>query len=133
MKISDYSQELLESLDHLPNWPEKVKAMQKNWIGRSEGASIIFLLENCPHMDTLEIFTTRPDTIFGMSFCAISPNHPLAVALAKDDEEYSLFIEECNALSTDQASLEKQEKKGVDTQIKIKTPLQKEQRASLYR
>ena len=75
-KISDYAQELLESLDNLPNWPEKVKTMQKNWIGRSEGASIMFSLENSPHLDKLEVFTTRPDTIFGMSFCAISPNHP---------------------------------------------------------
>ena len=110
-KISDYAQELLESLDNLPNWPEKVKTMQKNWIGRSEGASIMFSLENSPHLDKLEVFTTRPDTIFGMSFCAISPNHPLAKALAKNNESIKLFLEECNSLSTDQASLEKLEKR----------------------
>ena len=96
-KISDYAQELLESLDNLPNWPEKVKTMQKNWIGRSEGASIISFLENSPHLDKLEVFTTRPDTIFGMSFCAISPNHPLAKALAKNNESIKLFLEECNS------------------------------------
>ncbi|MDC3169895.1 leucine--tRNA ligase [Paracoccaceae bacterium] len=124
-RISDYSQELLESLDHLPNWPEKVKAMQKNWIGRSEGASITFSLENSPNVDTLEVFTTRPDTIFGMSFGAISPNHPLAVALANDDKNIQRFVEECNLSSTDQASLEKQEKKGVETSIKIKHPFKK--------
>ena len=125
LKISDYSQELLESLDDLPKWPEKVKTMQKNWIGRSEGASIMFSLENCPLLDKLEIFTTRPDTIFGMSFCAISPNHPLAKALAKDNKKIELFIEECNSLSTDQASLEKQEKKGINTLMKIKHPFKK--------
>ena len=92
-KISDFSQELLESLDKLPNWPEKVKTMQKNWIGRSEGASIVFSLENCPYLDKLEVFTTRPDTIFGMSFCAISPNHPLAKTLAKNNKKIEQFIE----------------------------------------
>ena len=125
LKISDYSQELLQSLDDLPNWPEKVKTMQKNWIGRSEGASIMFSLENCPHLDKLEVFTTRPDTIFGMSFCAISPNHPLAIALAKDNEKIELFIRECNSSSIDRASLDKQEKNGIDTQIKIKHPFGK--------
>ncbi len=125
LKISDYSQELLQSLDDLPNWPEKVKTMQKNWIGRSEGASVMFSLENCPHLDKLEVFTTRPDTIFGMSFCAISPNHPLAMALSKDNEKIELFIDECNSSSTDNASLAKQEKKGFDTGIKIKHPFGK--------
>ncbi len=121
-KISDYSEQLLKSLDNLPNWPEKVKAMQKNWIGRSEGASLTFYLENSPNVDKLEVFTTRPDTIFGMSFCAISPNHPLAKTLAEKSKKIELFIEECNVSSTDQASLEKQEKRGVDTGIKIKHP-----------
>ncbi len=125
LKISDYSQELLQSLDDLPNWPEKVKTMQKNWIGKSEGASIMFSLENCPHLDKLEVFTTRPDTIFGMSFCAISPNHPLAMALAKDNEKIEDFIKECNSSSINRASLEKQEKNGIDTQIKVKHPFGK--------
>ena len=125
LKISDYSQELLQSLDDLPNWPEKVKTMQKNWIGKSEGASIMFSLENCPHLDKLEVFTTRPDTIFGMSFCAISPNHPLAMALAKDNGKIEDFINECNSLSINRANLEKQEKNGIDTQIKVKHPFGK--------
>ena len=99
-----------------------MKTMQKNWIGRSEGASIMFSLENSPHLDKLEVFTTRPDTIFGMSFCAISPNHPLAKALAKNNESIKLFLDECNSLSTDQASLEKLEKKGVKTAVEIKHP-----------
>ena len=67
-KISDYSEELLGSLDTLPKWPEKVKAMQKNWIGKSEGASITFYLENSPDLDKLEVFTTRPDTILECRF-----------------------------------------------------------------
>ncbi len=121
-RISDYAQELLECLDNLPDWPEKVKTMQKNWIGRSEGASILFSLENSPDLDKLEVFTTRPDTIFGMSFCAISPNHPLAKALAKNNKSIKLFLDECNSMSTDQASLEKLEKKGVKTAIEIKHP-----------
>ena len=124
-KISDYSQELLDSLDDLPKWPEKVKIMQKNWIGKSTGASIIFSLENSPHTDKLEVFTTRPDTIFGMSFCAISPNHPLAKTLAKDSEQIALFVEQCNSTTTGLASLEKQEKEGLDTGIKVKNPFKK--------
>ncbi len=124
-KISDFSEELLGSLDNLPNWPEKVKTMQKNWIGKSEGASITFNLENSHNLDKLEVFTTRPDTIFGMSFCAISPNHPLAEELGQSSRDVRLFIEECNASSTDQASLEKQEKKGIDTQIKVTHPFNK--------
>ena len=121
-KISDYSKELLEALDSLPNWPEKVKTMQKNWIGRSEGASIVFSLENSPFSKDLEVFTTRPDTIFGMSFCAISPNHPLAKDIAETNKKIDLFIKECNSTSTDQASLDKAEKKGIDTGIRVKHP-----------
>jgi leucyl-tRNA synthetase len=121
-KISNYSQDLIDSLDLLPNWPEKVKIMQKNWIGRSEGASITFKIENSKHANELEVFTTRPDTIFGMSFCAISPNHALSKALAKDNEQIQSFVDECNFSSTDQASLEKEEKKGINTEITVKHP-----------
>ena len=121
-KITKYSQELLESLDTLPNWPEKVKTMQRNWIGKSTGASIKFALKNCAFTDNLEVFTTRPDTIFGMSFCAISPNHPLAKNLGEKNTVIKRFIEEFNSTNTDNASLEKAEKKGVDTGIIIKHP-----------
>ena len=121
-KITKYSQELLESLDTLPNWPEKVKTMQRNWIGKSTGASIKFALKNCAFTDNLEVFTTRPDTIFGMSFCAISPNHPIANYLAKKNTVIKRFIEEFNSTNTDNASLEKAEKKGVDTGIIVKHP-----------
>jgi len=125
-RITDFSEELLESLNKLPNWPEKVKTMQKNWIGKSEGASITFYLENSNITDRLEVFTTRPDTIFGMSFCAISPNHPLARELEKNNKKIQLFIDKCNTSSTDHASLEKQEKEGIDTGIKIRHPFKDE-------
>ena len=121
-KITEYSKDLLESLDSLPNWPEKVKTMQRNWIGKSVGASIIFDLEKCSFTDKLEVFTTRPDTIFGMSFCAISPNHPLAKNLGKTNSAIKQFIEEFNSTNIDNATLEKAEKKGVDTGIIVKHP-----------
>ena len=121
-KITKYSQELLRGLDSLPSWPEKVKTMQRNWIGKSTGASITFRLKNCSLTDNLEVFTTRPDTIFGMSFCAISPNHPLAKNLGEKNTAIKHFIEECNSASIDNASLEKAEKKGFDTGIVVEHP-----------
>ena len=121
-KITNYSKDLLESLDSLPNWPNKVKTMQRNWIGKSVGALIRFSLVNCSIMDKLEVFTTRPDTIFGMSFCAISPNHPLAKELGKNNAKVKIFAEEFNSMSTDTATIEKAEKKGVDTGIRVKHP-----------
>ena len=121
-KISNYSQDLLDNLDSLTNWPGKVKTMQQNWIGKSVGASIRFSLENCSLMSDLEVFTTRPDTIFGMSFCAISPNHPLAEKLGESDAKIKHFANECNSASTDTATIEKAEKTGVDTGIRVKHP-----------
>ena len=121
-KISNYSQDLLDNLDSLPNWPAKVKTMQKNWIGKSVGASILFSLENCSLMSELEVFTTRPDTIFGMSFCAISPNHPLAEKLGESDAKIKRFANEFNSASTETATIEKAEKKGVNTGIRVKHP-----------
>ncbi len=123
-RITKYSKELLKGLDSLPNWPEKVKTMQRNWIGESFGASINFELEKCSFTDRLEVFTTRPDTIFGMSFCAISPNHPIAKSLGGNDKKIKNFIEEVNSSSTDTATLEKAEKKGVDTGIAVKHPFE---------
>ena len=96
--------------------------MQRNWIGKSVGASIRFSLENCSFMDTLEVFTTRPDTIFGMSFCAISPNHPLAKELGENNTKIKMFEDEFNSKSTDNATIERAEKKGVDTGIRVKHP-----------
>ncbi len=97
-KISDYSQELLEALDTLDRWPDKVRLMQKNWIGRSEGLLVRFMLDpaTAPNKESeLEIFTTRPDTLFGAKFMALSPDHPLAAAAAAKNPKLAAFIDEC--------------------------------------
>ena len=120
-RITDFADELLEGLDTLDRWPAKVRTMQENWIGRSEGMSVLFSLVG--RKDRLEIFTTRHDTIFGASFCAISPDHPLAVESAEDDPALTEFIAECHRLGTSEAALEQAEKKGYDTGIKALHPL----------
>ncbi|MBP6985045.1 MAG: leucine--tRNA ligase [Alphaproteobacteria bacterium] len=121
LKISDFAQDLLDSLDTLTGWPERVITMQQNWIGRSEGAFVNFKLQDRP--ETLEIFTTRPDTLFGASFCGISPNHPIAEELAQQHPQMLQFIKECNALGTSLEDIEKAEKKGFDTGLKVHHPL----------
>ncbi len=119
-KITEYADELLDALTSLDRWPERVCLMQQNWIGRSEGAFISFELDG--REDRLEVYTTRPDTIYGMSFCALSPNHPLATALAEDNAALAGFIDECNRMGTSEENLEKAEKKGVDTGIRVRHP-----------
>jgi len=124
-KISDYSEDLLEALDTLDRWPEKVKLMQKNWIGRSEGLLIRFALDpsTTPAGETeLEIFTTRPDTLFGAKFMAISPDHPLAKAAAAKNAKLAAFIEQAHHLGTSQAAIDTAEKLGFDTGIKALHP-----------
>ncbi len=115
LRITAYADDLLDSLARLERWPERVRLMQANWIGRSEGMRIFFALEG--RDETLEVFTTRPDTIFGASFCAISPNHPLAQTLAEGDPALAAFIAECNALGTSEEAIERAEKKGYRTAI----------------
>jgi leucyl-tRNA synthetase len=119
-KITDYAQELLDALDTLDRWPDKVRLMQANWIGRSEGLRIAF--EVAGRSDRLEVYTTRPDTIFGASFCAISPEHPLAAELANDNPALTAFIEECGRLGTSEATIEQAEKVGCDTGLRVKHP-----------
>lgn len=111
-KITAFADELLEGLDSLDRWPEKVRVMQKNWIGKSEGLRFAFALSNGQKLD---VFTTRPDTLFGASFVALSPEHPLAQELAKADRNLAAFIEECRHVGTAEADIEKAEKKGYDT------------------
>ena len=95
-RITDYSQDLLDALDGLDRWPDKVRLMQENWIGRSEGLRIRFEFESAEApAPFLEVFTTRPDTLFGASFMAVSPDHPLAAARAASDSNLAGFIEEC--------------------------------------
>jgi leucyl-tRNA synthetase len=124
-KISDYSQELLEALDTLERWPEKVRLMQKNWIGRSEGLLVRFMLDaaTTPSGETeLEIFTTRPDTLFGAKFMALAPDHPLAQAAAAKNPKLTAFIEECKRIGTTQEAIDTAEKMGFDTGIRAVHP-----------
>ncbi len=124
-KISEYSEDLLQSLETLERWPDKVRLMQQNWIGRSEGVQMTFALRNVPadiDASGIELYTTRADTLFGASFCAISPDHPLATQLSADNSEIREFIADCHRLGTSQEALEKAEKRGLDTGIKAVHP-----------
>ncbi|MDF2530213.1 MAG: leuS, partial [Gammaproteobacteria bacterium] len=113
LKITDYAEELLADLDKLKDWPEQVKTMQRNWIGRSEGAEIQFKVKD--HPDTLSIYTTRPDTLFGVSYLALAPEHPLVKAAAQNKADLQAFIEQCKKSSTMEADLATAEKIGVNT------------------
>ena len=125
-KISDYAQELLDAIDTLDRWPEKVRIMQRNWIGRSDGLLIRFALDpkTTPSGETeLNVFTTRPDTLFGAKFMAIAPDHPLAKAAAAKNAALAAFVEECKRRGTSQADIDTAEKMGFDTGIKAIHPL----------
>ncbi|MFN4202298.1 MAG: leucine--tRNA ligase [Tabrizicola sp.] len=122
-RISDYSEELLSALDGLTNWPEKVRLMQANWIGKSRGLQFAFETVGAPEgFERLEVYTTRPDTLMGASFAAISPDHPLAKAL-EADPEVAAFVAECRKGGTSAEEIETAEKIGYDTGIKVKHPL----------
>jgi leucyl-tRNA synthetase len=123
-RISDFSEELLEALDGLPEWPEKVRIMQKNWIGKSHGLQFNFKTIGAPKgFEDLEVYTTRPDTLFGASFAAISCDHPLAKAL-EGDPKIAAFNAECRQLGTTEEALETAEKKGYNTGIKVAHPFE---------
>ena len=113
LKITDYAQELLDGLDALPGWPEAVKTMQRNWIGRSEGLEIAFALEDSD--EELRVYTTRPDTLMGVTFISVAAEHPIALAAAEGYDELRYFIEECRQGGTSAADLETQDKRGVFT------------------
>jgi leucyl-tRNA synthetase len=122
-KISEYSDELLSALDGLENWPEKVRTMQKNWIGKSQGLQFDFKTSGAPKgFEKLEVYTTRPDTLFGASFAAISCDHPLAKELEKNNTDISNFNLECRQIGTTQEALETAEKKGYNTGITVTHP-----------
>ncbi len=131
LKITDYAEELLGSVtgDQLPGWPERVKLMQENWIGKSEGVRFAFTHDiagddGAPIGDgRMYVFTTRADTIMGVTFCAVAPEHPLAVHAARGNAEIAAFIEECKAGGTTEAELATQEKKGVRTGLFVTHPL----------
>ncbi len=122
-RITDYAPELLEALDGLDRWPERVRLMQAKWIGRSEGARVRFALE-APRdgVEAIEVYTTRPDTLFGMSFLAIAPEHPLAAALAARDPAAARFNAECRSQGTSEAAIEAAEKRGFDTGLRVRHP-----------
>ena len=135
LKITDYSEDLLGALDRLDRWPEKVRLMQKNWIGRSEGLLIRFALDpqTAPANESeLEVFTTRPDTLFGAKFMAVAPNHALAAAAATNNEEVAKFIAECMHRGTAQQVIETAEKKGIDTGIRAIHPFDPDVRLPVY-
>jgi leucyl-tRNA synthetase len=113
LKITAYAQELLDGLDKLPGWPDSVKTMQRNWIGRSEGIEIRFDLDGAS--DSISVFTTRPDTLMGATYLSIAAEHPLAQKAGARDARIQAFIEECRHGGTAEAELETQEKKGVET------------------
>ena len=127
-KITDYADQLIEGLKTLDKWPEKVRVMQENWIGRSEGLMVRWKLDTKtapPGHADLEIFTTRPDTLFGASFMAVAPDHPLAKAAAEKNPALAEFSEECRRTGTSAAELETAEKKGFDTGIRAIHPFDK--------
>ena len=122
-KITNYAEELLEGLDTLDRWPEKVRLMQRNWIGRSEGLLLRFALAApLGEAREIEVFTTRPDTLFGAKFVAIAADHPLAKQAAADSPKLAAFVEECRHIGTSVAAIETAEKKGFDTGLRALHP-----------
>ncbi|OOG52922.1 leucine--tRNA ligase [Rhodanobacter sp. B05] len=121
LKITDYAQELLDGLDALPGWPDAVKTMQRNWLGRSEGLEIHFTPEG--QGEPLSVFTTRPDTLMGVTFLSIAAEHPLALRAARDNEKLAAFIAELKHGGVSEAELETQDKRGMDTGLRAIHPV----------
>lgn len=129
-KVTEYSEDLLGALKSLDRWPDKVRVMQEKWIGRSEGALVQFAIEG--RDDPLEVFTTRPDTLFGASFMAIAPDHPLSTELALAKPNLQAFIGECAKTGTSEEAIEQAEKLGFDTGLVCINPLNPDQRLPIY-
>ncbi len=127
LKTTAYADDLLNEINNLDGWPDKVKIMQTNWIGKSFGAQVFFPIKD--REEKLEIYTTRPDTLFGASFCAISAGHPIALELAKNNPELAAFIKKCESLGTSEVAIEKAEKLGFDTGLKALHPFAEEFKA----
>ena len=124
-RITDYADELLESLDELPGWPEQVKTMQRNWIGKSRGMEVQFPYDQATigHEGTLKVFTTRPDTLMGATYVAVAAEHPLATQAAQGNPALQAFIDECKSGSVAEADMATQEKKGMATSLLVEHPL----------
>ncbi len=121
LKITDYADELLNDLDKLPGWPDAVRTMQANWIGRSEGVEVDFKVENSDEI--LRIYTTRPDTIMGITYMAVAAEHPLAKAASENDANLRIFIDECKSGGTTEVEMETMEKKGMPLNINVLHPI----------
>jgi leucyl-tRNA synthetase len=130
LRITAFTEELLDALAGLDRWPERVRLMQENWIGRSEGARVFFGVFG--QDERIEVFTTRQDTLFGASFVALSPNHPLALRLAEKDPDLGAFIAECNRLGTSEAVIEAAEKRGYRTGLEAVHPFDENRRVPVY-
>ena len=130
MRITQYAPDLLTALDRMDRWPDRVRTMQARWIGRSEGARVRFPLtaavggaEEIDVVDAIEVFTTRPDTLFGMSFIALAPEHPVSAAVAAGDPAAAAFVAQCRSMGTSEAAIETAEKRGFDTGLRVAHPL----------
>ncbi|MEG0965263.1 MAG: leucine--tRNA ligase, partial [Pseudomonas sp.] len=125
LRITDYAQELLDGLDELPGWPESVKTMQRNWIGKSRGMEVQFPFDQASigHAGALKVFTTRPDTLMGATYVAVAAEHPLATQAAQGNPELQAFIDECKSGSVAEADIATQEKKGLATSLFVEHPL----------
>ena len=125
LKITEYADDLLAAIDGLDRWPDRVRLMQANWIGKSEGAEVTFNLTSPAGDGTngISVFTTRPDTLYGASFIAIAANHPLAVSIAEEDNAAAEFLSECARLGTSEAAVETAEKRGYHTGLTVRHPL----------
>jgi len=123
LKITDYADELLEDLDKLDGWPEQVRTMQRNWIGRSVGLELEFAASDTEFTEPLTVFTTRPDTLMGVTYVAVAAGHPLALKAAENNPELKAFIEECSNMDVAEATLETMEKRGMDSGIKVIHPV----------
>ena len=123
VKITAYADELLNDLDQLDGWPEQVKAMQKNWIGRSEGVELDFAIEGPQGNELLRVYTTRPDTLMGVSYMAVAAGHPLAKAAAERDPEVAAFVDECQHAGVAEADIATMEKKGIFTGVYARHPI----------
>jgi leucyl-tRNA synthetase len=129
-RITAFSDELLDALATLERWPPKVRLMQERWIGRSEGARVRFQVIG--RAEPFEVFTTRPDTLFGASFMALAPDHPLSTELAAADPALARFIAECANMATSEEAIEQAEKVGYDTGLRCRNPLAPEQELPIY-
>lgn len=130
LKITEYADDLLEALKELPRWPEKVRIMQENWIGKSQGLQFKWNIEG--RDQEIEVFTTRPDTLFGASFLALAPDHPLSKELAGDKDGFDDFLKECQSVGTSEEAIAQAEKIGFDTGYKATNPLLPDQEFPIY-